>query len=64
MIVAKEMITSTIPVEVFYGIPYSAALTMIVLYATSKLLVPEKLLTLQHRLTLRRGKRGQAIDSE
>jgi ABC-type Na+ efflux pump permease subunit len=62
MIVAKEMITSTIPVEVFYGIPYSAALTMIVLYATSKLLAPEKLLTLQHRL--RRTKKGQTSDLE
>jgi len=57
MIMAKEMITSTIPVEVLYGIPYSATLTLIVLYATSKLLVPEKLLTLQYKLSLRRKKR-------
>jgi len=59
MIMAKEMITSTMPVEVLYGIPYSAALTLIVLYATSKLMAPEKLLTLQFRLRLRRTKRSQ-----
>jgi len=64
MIVAKEMITSAIPVEAIYGIPYSAALTLIVLYATSKLFAPEKLLTLQHKLRLRRVKREQAEDFE
>jgi ABC-type Na+ efflux pump permease subunit len=62
MIMAKEMIISTVPVEVLYGIPYSAALTLIVLYATSKLLAPEKLLTLQHKLKLKRVKRKQARD--
>ncbi|MEM3045931.1 MAG: ABC transporter permease [Candidatus Bathyarchaeia archaeon] len=57
MVMSKEMVFSTIPVEVLYGIPYSAALTLIVLYATSKLLAPEKLLTLQHRLRLRRTRK-------
>jgi len=64
MIMAKEMITSTIPAEVFYGILYSAALTLAVVYATSKLLAPEKLLTLQYRLRFRRIKRKQAKDLE
>ena len=64
MIMAKEMITSTIPVEVLYGIPYSAAITLVVLYATSKLLAPEKLLTLQHKLKLKRIKRKQARELE
>jgi len=64
MIMAKEMIISTIPIEVIYGIPYSAALTLIVLYATSKLLAPEKLLTLQYRLRLRRTKSRRAKDLE
>jgi len=64
MIMAKEMITSTMPVEVVYGIPYSAALTIIVVYATSKLLAPEKLLTLQYKLRIRRIKRRQTRDLE
>ena len=64
MIMAKEMVTSTIPVEVLYGIPYSAGLTLIVVYATSKLLAPEKLLTLQHKLRLRRMKGRQARELE
>jgi len=64
MIMAKEMITSTMPIEVLYGIPYSAALTLIVVYATSKLLAPEKLLTLQYKLRLRRMKRKQAKELE
>ena len=57
MIMAKEMVMATIPVEVLYGIPYSAALTLIALYATSMLLAPEKLLTLQYKLRLRRMKK-------
>ena len=62
MIMSKEMIISTMPPEVLYGIPYSTALTLIMVYATSKLLVPEKLLTLQHKLKLRRmkGKRRRS----
>ncbi len=57
MIMAKEMVMATIPVEVLYGIPYSAALTLIALYTTSMLLAPEKLLTLQYKLRLRRMKK-------
>ena len=64
MIMAKEMVTSAIPVEVLYGIPYSAVLTMIVVYATSKLLAPEKLLTLQHKLKLRRMKKRKERELE
>ena len=55
MIMSKEMVISTVPPEVIYGIPYSAALTLILIYITSKLLAPEKLLTLQYRLKLRRA---------
>ena len=55
MIMSKEMVISTVPPEVIYGIPYSAALTLILIYVTSKLLAPEKLLTLQYRLKLRRA---------
>ncbi|RLI36964.1 hypothetical protein DRO55_02430 [Candidatus Bathyarchaeota archaeon] len=57
MIMAKEMVLSGISVEAIYGIPYSAALTMAVVYATSKLLAPEKLLTLQYKLRIRRMRR-------
>lgn len=64
MIVAREMITSTIPIEVLYGIPYSAILTIIVLYATSKLLAPERLLTLQYKLRLKRMKVKQVREIE
>jgi ABC-2 type transport system permease protein len=56
MILAKEMVTSALPIEILYGIPYSAGLTLAVIYATSKMLAPEKLLTLQHKLKLRRMK--------
>ena len=58
MIMAKDMVLSGISVEVIYGIPYSAALTMAVVYATSKLLAPEKLLTLQYKLRIRKMRRG------
>ncbi len=58
MIMAKDMVLSGISVEVIYGIPYSAALTMAVIYATSKLLAPEKLLTLQYKLRIRKMRRG------
>jgi ABC-type Na+ efflux pump permease subunit len=64
MIMAREMVTSTTPVEVLYGIPYSALLTLAVVYATSKLLAPEKLLTLQNKLRLRRMKKKQVRELE
>lgn len=64
MILAREMAISTVPVETIYGIPYSAALTFVVLYATSKLLAPEKLLTLQYKLRLRRGMRRPSSELE
>ncbi len=59
MILAKEMFLSGVPQEVIYGIPYSAALTFAVIYMTSKILAPEKLLVLQHRLKMRRIRRGK-----
>jgi ABC-2 type transport system permease protein len=60
MIMAKEMVMATIPVEVLYGIIYSTALTLVVVYATSKLLAPEKLLTLQYKLKFLRKKKGKS----
>jgi len=62
MIIAREMITSAIPIEAVYGIPYSAALTLFVMYVTSKLFAPEKLLTLQYRLRLRRRRRVEGLE--
>jgi ABC-2 type transport system permease protein len=56
MLTAKEVVLSNLPAESIYGIPYSAALTVAAIYATSRLLLPEKLLSLQHMLRLRRGK--------
>ena len=63
MIMSKEMVISAVPPEVIYGIPYSAALTLILIYVTSKLLAPEKLLTLQYRLKLRRMKGKTTAES-
>jgi ABC-2 type transport system permease protein len=64
MILAREMATSAIPVEILFGIPYSAIITLIVVYLTSKMLVPEKLLTLQHKLKLRRTKKTKIRELE
>lgn len=64
MILSKEMATATMPIEVLYGVPYSAAMTLTVLYATSKLFAPEKLLTLQYKLKLRRGKQKTGKELE
>lgn len=57
IVIAKEMIIMPMPIEALFGIPYSAILTVLVLYVTSMLLAPEKLLTLQHRLKLRGTKK-------
>ena len=64
MILAKEMVTSAVPVEIFFGIPYSAIITLIVVYLTSKMLAPEKLLTLQYKLKLRRTKKTKIREFE
>jgi ABC-2 type transport system permease protein len=64
MILAKEMVTSTVPVAILFGIPYSAIITLIVVYLTSKMLAPEKLLTLQYKLKLRRTKRSKIGEYE
>ena len=61
MIMSKEMIISTMPPEVLYGIPYSAILTLMVVYVTSKLLAPEKLLVLQYKLKLGRRKEKMKV---
>ncbi len=59
VMIAKDMMITPIPFEAILGIPYSAALTILVLYATSMLLAPEKLLTIQYRLRLRGARRRQ-----
>ncbi|MEM2087280.1 MAG: ABC transporter permease [Thermoproteota archaeon] len=59
IMIAKDMMMTPIPFETLLGIPYSAALTVLVLYATSMLLAPEKLLTVQYRLRLRSIRRRQ-----
>jgi ABC-2 type transport system permease protein len=58
IMIAKDMMTS-VPLETILGIPYSAALTVLVLYATSMLLTPEKLLTIQYGLRLRGARKRQ-----
>lgn len=60
IMIAKGMMITPISFEAILGIPYSAALTVLVLYATSMLLAPEKLLTIQYGLRLR-GTRKQQI---
>ncbi|MGQ9596170.1 MAG: ABC transporter permease [Thermoproteota archaeon] len=63
MLIAKEMVITPMPVALF-GVPYSAALTILILYVTSMLLVPEKLLTIQYRLKLRGTKKKQVKELE
>lgn len=59
MLIARSIPIGSIPIEALYGIPYSVFLTVAVIYLTSRLLAPERLLTLQHRLRLRRTKKGR-----
>ncbi|MBO3754312.1 MAG: ABC transporter permease [Candidatus Brockarchaeota archaeon] len=59
IMIAKDMMMTPISFETIIGIPYSAALTVLVLYATSMLLAPEKLLTVQYGLRLRGARRRQ-----
>jgi len=56
MLIAQSMFFTELPFEVLLGVPYSAAFTVFLVYLTSKLLVPEKLLSLQHKLLMRRIK--------
>jgi len=60
MLIAQSMFFSELPFEALLGIPYSAAFTVFLVYLTSKLLVPEKLLSIQYKLLMRRMK-GRAI---
>jgi ABC-2 type transport system permease protein len=64
MILAKEMVTSAVPIETLFGIPYSAIITLLVVYLTSKMLAPEKLLTLQHKLKIRKTKKTKIKELE
>jgi ABC-2 type transport system permease protein len=56
MLIAQSMFFSELPFEALLGIPYSAAFTVFLVYLTSKLLVPEKLLSIQYKLLMRRMK--------
>jgi len=56
MLIARDMLLAELPVEALYGIPYSAGLTAFLLLLTSRLLVPEKLLSLQYKILARRMK--------
>jgi len=60
MLIAQSMFFSELPFEALLGIPCSAAFTVFLVYLTSKLLVPEKLLSIQYKLLMRRMK-GRAI---
>ncbi|MEM2929818.1 MAG: ABC transporter permease [Thermoproteota archaeon] len=64
IMIAKDMMMTPISFETILGIPYSAALTVLVLYATSMLLAPEKLLTIQYGLRLRGARRRQTKELE
>jgi len=64
MIIAKNMILSELPVEAVYGIPYSAGVTLLLLLLTSRLLVPEKLLLLQHKILTRRMRRKGEVSEK
>jgi len=64
IMIAKGMMMTPISFEAILGIPYSAALTVLVLYATSMLLVPEKLLTIQYGLRLRGARKQQIKELE
>jgi len=52
-LIAREMIINPMPVEAIFGIPYSIVITTVILYVTSLIMSPEKLLTLQHKLRAR-----------
>jgi len=64
IMIAKDMVMTPISLEAILGIPYSAVLTVLVLYATSMLLAPEKLLTIQYRLRLRGSRRRHIKELE
>jgi len=64
LMIAKDMAMTTIPFEAILGIPYSAVLTVLVIYVTSILLVPEKLLTIQYKLRLRSARRRWIKETE
>lgn len=64
MLIAREMIINPMSIEAVFGIPYSIIITAVILYVTSLIMSPEKLLTLQHRLrarTMRKEKIGDMI---
>ncbi|MBS7612214.1 ABC transporter permease [Candidatus Bathyarchaeota archaeon] len=56
MLIAQSMFFSELPFETLLGIPYSAVFTVFLIYLTSKLLVSEKLLSLQYKLLTRKMK--------
>ncbi|MDW8034682.1 MAG: ABC transporter permease, partial [Nitrososphaerota archaeon] len=53
VIIAKDMIINPVSIEAFFGILYSAIMTVVILYVTSLIMSPEKLLTLQYKFRFR-----------
>jgi hypothetical protein len=51
MIAGREILLGSIPSELALGTAYSLALTLAVTYLASRLLSPDKILALQHRLS-------------
>lgn len=54
MILSRSVLVGEVPIEAILGIPYSALLTLIVIYFTSKLLEPERLFRIQYTILKRR----------
>ncbi|MEM2555016.1 MAG: hypothetical protein QXW69_07050, partial [Nitrososphaerota archaeon] len=61
LISTRKIFLGSIPIEAIYGIPYSTILTLIVIYLTGKILSPEKLLTLQYKIKVRRVRKKELI---
>ncbi|MCD6458680.1 MAG: ABC transporter permease [Thermoproteales archaeon] len=57
LIAVKSMILGELSPVAVYGILYSLTVTLLVIYVAAKLLTPEKLLTLQYKLMIRRKKK-------
>jgi len=58
LIAAKSMLLGEVPPVAVYGMAYSLAVTLLVIYVAGKLLAPEKLLTLQYRFMKKRARKS------
>ncbi|MEM1558105.1 MAG: ABC transporter permease [candidate division WOR-3 bacterium] len=57
MLISRDMIINPMPIEAVFGITYSIIITAVILYFTSLIMSPEKLLTLQYKLRARTMKK-------